>query len=142
MKINRNILNAPIVILGMVASLSSVSTTTLNYACLNDKKSYIYKDDFRNTNTNTNFNEGILVEKIALEEDTNIENKSTLDNKYLTFKQENEQYIIKNNMKDFQNEINSIFGGMRYLTNEEQEEYNNNLNNIYRETGTELFDFV
>lgn len=52
-------------------------------------------------------------------------------------------------LKDCNVEIESVaprmggmFGVMRYLTAEGQKDYNDNLNNLYKDSGIKLFDFL
>lgn len=62
----------------------------------------------------------------------------TLDTVY---KQGKESYIIKK-IDGFINSIESLFGEMRYLTEEGQNDYNDNLDELYSDTGVQLFNFI
>lgn len=38
--------------------------------------------------------------------------------------------------------MEKTFGGMRHLTKEGQNNYNDNLDNLYKDSGVQLFDFL
>lgn len=55
---------------------------------------------------------------------------------------ENEKHTVKDNLKNYISSMEKMFGGMRYLTKEGQNNYNDNLDNLYKDSGVQLFDFL
>ena len=55
---------------------------------------------------------------------------------------ENEKCTIKDSLKNYISSMEKMFGDMMYLTKEGQNDYNDNLDNLYKDAGVQLFDFV
>lgn len=47
-----------------------------------------------------------------------------------------------NNYEDKLNDLTNIFGEMKNLSDDEQKEYNNILNDLFEDTGINLFDLI
>ena len=54
----------------------------------------------------------------------------------------NEKCTVKYILKNYIPSMGKMFGDMRYLTKEGQNDYNDNLDNLYKDAGVQLFDFV
>lgn len=137
---SRNMLNSPIVIIGLATTLSSISMTSMD-GVFNTHNDYSMYGD---TSSNNYFNTGEkFVERVTLEEDTKImpinlsevTQSSILDD-------ENEKYTVKDSLENYISSMEKMFGGMRYLTKEGQNDYNDNLDNLYKDSGVQLFDFL
>lgn len=133
----KNCLNAPVIVATTIGMLSSSVISTPNIGLYPNE--YVYQkytiDDCITSNFSMDVNK--KVQRVNLEEDTNITN--LMSGLYNT---ENSRYIIKNNLDGFINGMESIFGEMRYLTEEGQKDYNDNLDELYSDAGVQLFDFI
>ncbi|MDD6770887.1 hypothetical protein [Inconstantimicrobium porci] len=136
----RNILNSPVVIIGLATTLSSISMPSME-GVFNTQKDYSMYSD---TSSNDFFNSGEkFVERVTLEEDTKINpiNLSELTQSSI-LDDEDEEYTVKDDLKSYISSMEEMFGGMRYLTKEGQKDYDDNLDNLYKDSGVQLFDFL
>lgn len=134
----RNFLNAPVIAIATLGMFSGSSISIHNMNFDSNQSVYQYKctsDDYITNNFSRDIN--MKVQKINLEENTSI--NSPISGLLNT---ENSKYIMKNNLEGFINGIKSSFGEMRYLTEEGQKDYNDNLDELYTDVGVQLFDFV
>lgn len=129
----KNFLNKPIVTLGLVMSMTSLTTmTSTNDNILkNDSTCFIQ-------NTNNNMRK---VKVSMLEESAEIKN-TDLANGYLSYNSDNEKYMMKQNKENFISDVQELFGGMRYLTKEERQEYDKVLDSLYQEVDVDFFDLI
>lgn len=137
----RNALNTPIVVLGIATTISSMSMTQgISLSGLEGK--YVIDTSSSITN-NFGYQKESVVKKVTLEEDTQVKSfNMSMGNDYSILNNENEKYIIKNNLEKYISDMEEMFGGMRYLTEEGQKDYDDNLDELYQDAGVQLFDFI
>lgn len=134
MKSEKSKLNKPVVILGIMTTMTALMSTS----CYT-KDSYTSRKNEYSLQYNTNNNNQMTS---YLEEYTTINDNVNLGYEHSYFNNTNEIYVIRDSKINLLDDAKYLFGEMVYLSEEGQKEYNQILEEIFDDTEIQLFNFV